>query len=175
MNTRNENNLQWYHSMTNDPYEEYREQPQGCRSFLCGVFDAFIMIVVFALVMVAITMLGGCASVKPIEQSRDSVRIELRHDSVFVFQHDSVFRDRWRNGDTVFVTLEKWKVKYRDKIVEVHDTIRKDNVQTVVQEIVPTYYKRTSTGFWVLLAIVVAVAGYKISKIIIKIKSGGLL
>lgn len=140
-----------------------------------GVFDAFIMIVVFALVMVAITMLGGCASVKPIEQSRDSVRIELRHDSVFVFQHDSVFRDRWRNGDTIFVTLEKWKVKYRDKIVEVHDTIRKDNVQTFVQEIVPTYYKRTSAGFWVLLAIVIAVAGYKISKIVIKIKSGGLL
>ena len=36
--------------------------------------------------------------------SKDSVRVEYRHDSIYVYQHDSVFCDRWRDGDTVYVS-----------------------------------------------------------------------
>ena len=112
---------------------------------------------------------------QPVVQTRDSVRVEYRHDSVFVWQHDSIFRDRWRNGDTVFVTVEKWQTRWREKTVEIHDTLRTSEVQVQEVKYVPNYYKRVSTGFWVLLGILVLIVGFWCVKIYLKIKSGGVI
>lgn len=127
------------------------------------------LLIIFAAILVS------CKTTQPIVQTRDSVRVEYKHDSVFVWQHDSIFRDRWRNGDTVFVTVEKWQVKWRDKVCEIHDTIATVEVQTVEVQIVPNYYKRVSTGFWILLAMLIVIVGVKAVKLYYKIQSGGLL
>lgn len=118
-----------------------------------------ILIILFAALLV------GCKATQPIVQTRDSVRVEFRHDSVYVWQHDSIFRDRWRRGDTVFVTVEKWRVQWRDKITEIHDTISTNEVQTVEVKYVPAYYKRVSTGFWILLAIMIVAIGIRAIKL----------
>ena len=144
-------------------------QPQGCLHECLAYLVAIIVTVILCLCF------HGCKTVQPIQQNRDSVRVEIRHDSVFVFKHDSIFRDRWRSGDTVYVTVEKFKTLYRDKLVEVHDTIATTQTEQVPVEVVPTYYKNTSRGFWVLLAILILLIGWKVAKVYFKIQSGGLL
>ena len=144
-----------------DCYDAYREPPQGCGTTIIGI-------IVIALIA-AIFFFSGCKTVQPLTQSRDSVRVEVRHDSVYIFQHDSIYRDRWRAGDTVFVTVEKYKTLYRDKLIEVHDTIIDTQTEQVAVRYVPDYYKRVSAGFWILLAILLAILAFKAYKLYIKI------
>lgn len=113
---------------------------------------------------VAILGLAGCTAQKPITQTRDSVRVEYRRDSIYVYEHDSIFRDRWRAGDTVFVTVENWKIRYKDNIKEVHDTIRTEYEKEIAVKYIPEYYKRTSAGFWVLLSLIIFVVGWRLFK-----------
>lgn len=107
---------------------------------------------------------------KPIENTerRDSVRVEYRLDSVFVFNHDSVFIDRWRSNDTIYITKERWAVRYKDKIVEQRDTIRLTNetVQTVQVKYIPPFYKRCTWALWVLVALVLVWIGFKVKRMI---------
>lgn len=159
--------MSWHENITNDPYEEYRPTPTGCRDVIIAVI-VWIALCLFCIFGV------GCKS-QAVPSTRDSVRVEFHHDSVYVFKHDSVFRDRWRNGDTVFVVTEKWQTLYRDKLKEIHDTIRTNEVQVQQVKYVPAYYKNTSAGFWFLLALLLLFTGFKIVKYIIKIKTGGIL
>ena len=75
----------------------------------------------------------------------------------------------------MFVTIEKFKTLYKDKLVEVHDTIALTQTEQVAVKYVPDYYKRVSAGFWVLLVILLAIVAFKAYKIYIKIHSGGIL
>ena len=144
-----------------DCYDAYREPPQGCGTTIIGIIGIAIIAAMF--------FFSGCKTVQPLTQSSDSVRVEVRHDSVYIYQHDSIFRDRWRAGDTVFVTVEKYKTLYRDKLIEVHDTITDTRTEQVVVRYVPDYYKRVSAGFWILLAILLAILAFKAYKLYIKI------
>lgn len=144
-----------------DCYDAYREPPQGCGTTIIGIIGIALIAVIF--------FFSGCKTVQPLTQSRDSVRVEVRHDSVYIFRHDSIFRDRWRTGDTVFITVEKYKTLYRDKLIEVHDTITDTRTEQVAVRYVPDYYKRVSTGFWILLAILLAIIAFKAYKLYIKI------
>lgn len=144
-----------------DCYDAYREPPKGCGTTIIGI-------IVIALIA-AMFFFSGCKTVQPLTQSSDSVRVDVRHDSVYIFRHDSIFRDRWRAGDTVFVTVEKYKTLYRDKLIEVHDTITDTRTEQVAVRYVPDYYKRVSAGFWILLVILLAILAFKVYKLYIKI------
>ena len=144
-----------------DCYDAYREPPKGCGTTIIGI-------IVIALIA-AMFFFSGCKTVQPLTKSRDSVRVDVRHDSVYIYQHDSIYRDRWLAGDTVFVTVEKFKTLYRDKLIEVHDTITNTQTEQVAVRYVPDYYKRVSTGFWILLAILLAILAFKAYKLYIKI------
>ena len=144
-----------------DCYDAYREPPKGCGTTIIGIIGIALIAAIF--------FSSGCKTVQPLTQSRDSVRVEVRHDSVYIFRHDSIFRDRWRAGDTVFVTVEKYKTLYRDKLIEVHDTITDTRTEQVAVRYVPDYYKRVSAGFWILLAILLAILAFKAYKLYIKI------
>ena len=144
-----------------DCYDAYREPPKGCGTTIIGIIGIALIAAMF--------FFSGCKTVQPLTQSRDSVRVEVRHDSVYIYQHDSIYRDRWRAGDTVFVTVEKYKTLYRDKLIEVHDTITNTQTEQVAVRYVPDYYKRVSTGFWILLAILLAILAFKAYKLYIKI------
>ena len=139
--------------------DDYRDPKHGCLA----------VIVAAVLTVLCCVFFSGCKTVQPLTQSRDSVRVEVRHDSVYIFQHDSIYRDRWRAGDTVFVTVEKYKTLYRDKLIEVHDTITNTQTEQVAVRYVPDYYKRVSAGFWILLAILLAILAFKAYKLYIKI------
>lgn len=140
-----------------------------------SVWRTILALIFAAAIMLTVCVMTGCQSVQPIEHTRDSVRVEYRLDSVYIYKHDSVFRDRWRNGDTVFVTTEKWRVQWRDRLVERHDTIVSTNTETVQVRYVPDYYKRVSAGFWILLVILLAIIGFKAYKLYLKIQGGGIL
>lgn len=144
-----------------DCYDAYREPPQGCGTTIIGIIGIALIAAIF--------FFSGCKTVHPLTQTRDSVRVEVRHDSVYIFRHDSIFRDRWQAGDTVFVTVEKYKTLYRDKLIEVHDTITDTRTEQVAVRYVPDYYKRVSAGFWILLAILLAIIAFKAYKLYIKI------
>ena len=144
-----------------DCYDAYREPPQGCGTTILGIIGIALIAAMF--------FFSGCKTVQPLTQSRDSVRVEVRHDSVYIYQHDSIYRDRWLAGDTVFVTVEKYKTLYRDKLIEVHDTITDTRTEQVAMRYVPDYYKRVSSGFWILLAILLAILAFKAYKLYIKI------
>ena len=131
-------------------------------------------IIGFSTAILFAVILTGCKVQKPIQQTRDSVRVEYHLDSVYVYKHDSVFRDRWRAGDTIYITTEKWRTQYRDKIVERHDTIASVQTEQVEVRYVPDYYRRVSRGFWVLLALAIVFVGFKAYKLYIKVQSGGL-
>ena len=111
--------------------------------------------------------LVGCKTIQQqtAVHNRDSVRIEVRLDSIYIYEKDSIWRDRWKNGDTVFVQVEKWKTRYRDKLREVHDTIavvKTDSVTTVVTVPRPrTGYDRfCSWFFWIVVVLLLAVGGF---------------
>ena len=150
------------------PMEGYRD-PQGCLHTMIATIVAVVLTVILCLCS------PSCKTQTVIPQTKDSVRIEYRHDSIYFYQPDSLFRDRWRAGDTVYVTVEKWLTRWKDKTVEIHDTIRTQETQTIEVKYVPNYYKRVSTGFWILLAILIVIVGWKIAKIYFKIQSGGIL
>lgn len=139
--------------------DDYRDPKHGCLAYIVAAVLTVLCCVFFS----------GCKTVQPLTQSRDSVRVEVRHDSVYIFRHDSIFRDRWRAGDTVFITVEKYKTLYRDKLIEVHDTITDTRTEQVAVRYVPDYYKRVSTGFWIMLAILLAIIAFKAYKLYIKI------
>lgn len=89
--------------------------------------------------------------------TRDSVRIVYRMDSVYRYEHDSIYiRER---ADTVFV--DRWHTRYRDALRVVHDTAYVDRVrETTIQVTYITKAQRNMiAGFWTLLALIlIAVA-----------------
>ena len=106
-------------------------------------------IAIIALIILAVgCILSSCKTCIPVIEYKDSIRIEYKHDSIYEYKHDSIFQDRWRSGDTVYVNVEKYSVLYKDKIVEVHDTIKdiKHDVQQV--EVVKPFYRGCTIAFW---------------------------
>ena len=67
-------------------------------------------------------------------------------------------------------SLQLLVTKLRERIKEIESN---NHTETVTVEIVPNYYKNTSKGFWVLLAILVLIVGWKIAKAYFKIQTGG--
>ena len=145
--------------------DDYQDPKHGCLAVILAILCTVAMCLLFS----------GCKTTQPLTQTRESVRVEFRHDSVYIWQHDSIFRDRWRAGDTVYIQVEKFKTLYKDKLVEVHDTISLTQTEQVAVKYVPSYYKNTSTGFWILLAVLVVLVGWKLAKIYFKIQSGWIL
>lgn len=61
--------------------------------------------------------------------------------------------------------------KLRERIREYESS---NHTETVEVKVVPPYYQNISKGFWVLLAILVLIIGWKIAKAYFKIQTGGI-
>lgn len=114
-----------------------------------------------ALIIVGIVLLAmvGCKPVANLptpapSHNRDSVRVEYRHDSVYI--------DRWHTryvqGDTVFIHDSVW----RDRFQKIHDTLRISRTDTIYQPVeVPViqevdhspFLRNSGIALWVILAI----------------------
>ena len=113
--------------------------------------------------MLVCLMLAGCRTVRyvPVETVRtDSVYVDrFTRDSVYL--RDSVFVNRWMQGDTVFVDKVSVKYLYRDRWR--HDTVavvRRDSVQipVPVEREFGWWQQARLKMFWPLVAVVVVLA-----------------
>lgn len=80
------------------------------------------------------TLLWGCRTVKlvpvPEYHVRDSVVLRHTRDSVYL--HDSVYVDVYRKGDTVYLTRDRWRTAYRDRLLrDTVTVVRRDSVPYV--------------------------------------------
>lgn len=107
-----------------------------------------------------ITLLAGCKTVRyvPVETVRtDSVTVDrFIRDSVYL--RDSVYVNRWTQGDTVFVDKVNVKWRYRDRWRR--DTVavvRRDSVRVPVpvERDLTRWQQARLKMFWPLAAVVV--------------------
>jgi len=108
-----------------------------------------------ALGFMLMCLLVGCASTTclPVTEYRDSIVTRYLHDTIQTYEKDSIYIHQ--RGDTVY--RERWSIRYRDKVVERHDTIYQErNAEVVrVERVVPTYYKGVSLAFWIMVVLLV--------------------
>ena len=114
------------------------------------------------LVLLLAWVLRGCKTCEclPSVEYRDSIVTRYHHDTIQTYAKDSVFIHQ--KGDTVW--RERWSIRWRDKIVERHDTIYCDQEKETVrvEKVVPTYYKGVSLAFWVLVALLALATAIRI-------------
>lgn len=130
------------------------------------IWQLFVAFMIAGALIGFAVLMSGCKTCVPVVEIRDSMRVEYKHDSIYEYKHDSIFRDRWRSGDTVYVNVERWAIRYKDKIVEVHDTVATNTEIVQERKVVPAYYKGCSIALWIIVAC--AVVGI-IIRILIKV------
>lgn len=96
----------------------------------------------FSLYILLAFALSACKTVAPCIPetiTRDSVRVEYKLDSVYLYERDSIFVHEKR--DTVFI--ERWKTRYKDVLKIQRDTVigTKTEVQVKTVEVTPRFAK----------------------------------
>ena len=104
--------------------------------------DHIIRTIVAALCVAALVwMLQGCKVQDCIPETivRDSIVTEYKHDSTYIYQHDSIFIKE--KADTIFVN--KYVTRYKDVLKIERDTIWQENkvVEVKVEQYVPQHIK----------------------------------
>ena len=107
----------------------------------------------------------SCKTVAPCIQETitiDSVRVEYKLDSVYLYERDSIFVHEKR--DTVFI--ERWKTRYKDVLKIQRDTVIDTKTEVQMQEVryVPKYYRFCSWAFWIVVAILLIRLAWWIAK-----------
>lgn len=95
-----------------------------------GCWWQMITIIVFVLLFVS-----ACKTKTKIEYvDKEVVRYEYKtlYDTLIQNNHDSVFQTIYQKGDTVYNIKYKEKIQWRDKIVNMTDTLYRDSIQNVV-------------------------------------------
>ena len=93
-----------------------------------------------SLCILLIFALVGCKTVAPCIPetiTRDSVRVEYKLDSVYLYERDSIFVHEKR--DTVFV--ERWKTRYKDVLKIQRDTVIDTKTEVQRVEVTPRFAK----------------------------------
>ena len=119
--------------MTDKQYfdKNWDESPMG-RSGCCSP----IAIAIFVGILF---FLCSCATQKSIEYvDREEVKYqkEVVHDTLIQHTHDSVYHTIFQKGDTVYDTQYRERTRWRDRIIERHDTCWRDSVVTEYKETV---------------------------------------
>jgi len=111
-------------------YNEWKQQ-QILNNAGCGT--PILATIVLLIVMV----LSSCATKTKIEYvDREVVKYqkEVVHDTLLQHTHDSIYHTVFQKGDTVYNTKYVEKTRWRDRIVERHDTCWRDSVVTEYKE-----------------------------------------
>lgn len=114
-------------------------------------------------------MLVGCITKKQIEYVDRDVNhyiTNVVHDTLREKVTDSVFYSIIQRGDTIFSTKYVERTKWKERVVEKHDTCFRDSVRTEYKEVVkevtktPKIYK-----FSLIFSIIVIIFGlYKFAR-----------
>lgn len=121
-----------------------------------AVFCVLLLLFMFA-------ALPSCRTVQQTAQ-KDSIRIEVRHDTLVWKLRDSIYITEKAKNDTVYITkyAERWHEK--ERIVERTDTLYVDNVKTETVTVSKTN-KFTLASTIILWTLVAAAVGYGIFKL----------
>lgn len=129
---------------------DYVEILQKMKLDLKDIIFTFVLAIVVALLLVSF---ASCKQTKvvTVTEYRDSIRIEQRYDSIYVYNKDSIYiREK---GDTVLV--DKYHIIYRDRNrVDTCYVSQSHEVPVVTTVEVPTRY--IPKWVWWLLGINVA-------------------
>lgn len=99
---------------------------------------------------------------------KDSIRVEFRHDSTYIYEKDSVFIKE--KADTVFV--EKWKTRYKDVLKIERDTIYQEKNVVEVKQVkyVPTHIKWFAwIGAFFVVALLVRIVLWLYKRFVLKV------
>lgn len=146
-------------SKGNEYYEE-RDSMIGCLSFS---FYFLVMI----LLAVMCSCFTSCTTQKIEYRDRvvDNYITQVVHDTLREQSSDSVYYEVVTRHDTVFSTKYKERTKWRDRIIERHDTCWRDSIVTEYKETVKEVVKIPKI-FWlsmifsIICIIFVAVKAY---------------
>ena len=121
-------------------------------------------------VFAALLFFSGCSPrILVREVVRDSLIVRTTLDSVYLYEKDSIFVKQ--KGDTVW--LERWSIRYKDKLIEKKDTTYINNVE-VKEVAVPAqlnwWQKWQIRSFWWLFGVVVVVIAWQVIKIYFRLK-----
>ena len=131
-----------------------------------GMWRYMILTAFFVLAFFLMFIFSGCTTLRTVTEYRDSIVYKAVHDTTIIRQTDSV--DRWRSGDTVYLT--RWRVKEVEKIR--HDTISDTQVIKEPYE-VEVVRERVPAWCWWLVAVVGAFVVYKVGRLALKIYTQG--
>lgn len=92
----------------------------------------------------------------------DSVRVEYKLDSVYLYERDSIFVHEKR--DTVFI--ERWKTRYKDVLKIQRDTVIDTKTEVQVQriEVTPRFAKFCYWWFGISAFLLIAGAAFWLCK-----------
>lgn len=117
----------------------------GCLS--CGLRLAFVVFVIIA-------VLSSCTTHKKIEYRDRDVNhyiTQYVHDTLRLETKDSTYHFVKVLNDTVFDTKYVERTKWRDKVVEKHDTCYRDSVVTQYKETIKEVTKVPKIYSWSLI------------------------
>ena len=103
------------------------------------------------------------------EVVRDSLIVRTTLDSVYLYEKDSIFVKQ--KGDTVW--LERWSIRYKDKLIEKKDTtyINKVEVKEVSVPAQLNWWQRWQIrSFWWLFGVVAIVIAWQVIKLYFRLK-----
>ena len=110
-----------------------------------------------AFLLAIVACFGSCKTVAPCIPETitiDSVRVEYKLDSIYLYERDSIFVHEKR--DTVFI--ERWKTRYKDVLKIQRDTVidTKTEVQVQRVEVTPRFAKFCYWWFGITAFLLVA-------------------
>ena len=104
-------------------------------------------------VIVALMLFTSCVTRKVVEYRDRDVNHYITntvHDTLINKTTDSVYFEVKVKGDTVYQTKYKEKTKWRDRIIERHDTCWRDSIVTHKIETTKKVVKYPKTHWWLL-------------------------
>lgn len=120
--------------------------------------------IAFAILIGVLFFLASCVTKTVVEYRDRNVNhytTKYVHDTLRIKESDSVHHSVTQKGDTIFEKLYVEKTRYRDKVVEKHDTCWRDSIQTcevkktVKEKVVPTWCYYTLIGYVVFLVYII--------------------
>ena len=118
----------------------------------------------------ALFFTSGCSPRIVVHESvRDSLIVRTKLDSVYLYEKDSIFVKQ--KGDTVW--LERWSIRYKDKLVEKKDTayINKIEIKEVAVPAQLNWWQRWQIrSFWWLAGVLVIFLAWQSIKLYFRLK-----
>lgn len=90
-------------------------------------------------ILLLLLLLTSCSGTRTIVKTVTDYRDRWHVDSVLVEKHDSIYVAVTTKNDTVFNTVEKWRVEYRDRIQRDTVSVR---VEVPVEVDKPVYVEK---------------------------------